>query len=127
MDENTIEYKVGQRIRAARLARKMSQADLAFEAHVSLPHISDIELGKKEMLLTTFCRIIEALQVSADEILRPDVPEVNRIYQKEFAELLNGGEQNISYKEFISPVFILNAIERSMKSGKEEMINEINI
>ena len=88
MDENSLEYKVGQRIRAARLANKMSQADLAFEAHVSLPHISDIELGKKEMLLTTFCRIVEALQVSADEILRPDVPEVNSLYQKEYAQLL---------------------------------------
>ena len=35
MDENSLEFKVGQRIRAARLANKMSQADLAFEAKIS--------------------------------------------------------------------------------------------
>lgn len=40
----------------------------------------------------------------------------------EFYELLSGGEQKISYKDFISPVYILNAIERAVKSGKEEKI-----
>ena len=88
MDENTLEYKVGQRIRAARLANKMSQADLAFEAHVSLPHISDIERGKTKMQLATFTRLAEALQVSSDALLRPDIPQVNSLYQGEFDELL---------------------------------------
>ena len=41
---------------------------------------------------------------------------------KEFAEILNGAPQGISYEEFISPVFIMNAIERSLASGKEETI-----
>ena len=116
MDENTLEYKVGQRIRAARLSKKMSQADLAFEAHVSLPHISDIELGKKEMLLTTFCKIIEALQVSADEILRPDVPEVNRIYQKEFAELLG----DCTPTEVEAILKIVRELKNTMHPKKDE-------
>lgn len=81
--------QIGQRIREARLAKKMSQADLSFESNISLPHISDIELGKKKMNILTFCKIIEVLQVSADEILRPNVPEVNRIYQTEFSDLLS--------------------------------------
>ena len=37
-------------------------------------------------------------------------------------ELLDGADQGISYEEFISPVFIMNAIERSLASGKEETI-----
>ena len=41
----------------------------------------------------------------------------------EFYELLSGGKQKITYKDFISPVYILNAIERSLKSGKEEKID----
>lgn len=41
----------------------------------------------------------------------------------EFYELLNGGEQKISYKDFISPVYIMNAIERAIKSGKEEKVS----
>jgi len=116
MDENSLEFKVGQRIRAARLKNKMSQADLAFEAHVSLPHISDIELGKKEMLLSTFCRIVEALQVSADEILRPDVPEVNQIYQKEFAELLG----DCTPTEVEAILKIVRELKTTMRTNKTE-------
>ena len=65
---------VGSRIRDARINRRMSQADLAAKANISLPHISNIEKGKTSMKLETFIRIIEALQVSADSLLRPDVP-----------------------------------------------------
>lgn len=80
---------IGSRIRAVRLQKNMSQADLAVKANLSLPQISDIELGKSRMMLTSFVRIAEALQVSADSLLRPDVPEVKSIYQNEFADVLN--------------------------------------
>ena len=90
MDE-FLELKIlGQRLRDARVKRKMSQADLAFAADLSLPFISNYELGKKKMSVLIFSRIISALKVSADEILRPDVPTVNLIYQKELADLLSG-------------------------------------
>lgn len=79
---------VGSRIKAVRISRGMSQADLAVEASVSLPLISNIERGKTGMQLETFVKVAEALQVSADYLLRPDVPEVKAIYQGEFAELL---------------------------------------
>ncbi|MCB5940307.1 helix-turn-helix domain-containing protein [bacterium 210820-DFI.6.52] len=79
---------IGSRIREARLSRRMSQADLAAKANISLPHISNIENGKASMKLESFIRIIEALQVSADSLLRPDVPEVRSLYQSEFDELL---------------------------------------
>lgn len=89
MDKLNIDMKqVGQRIRAARIAKKMSQADLSFQSDISLPHISDIENGKKTMQLDTFVRILEALQVSSDSILRPDIPEVNQIYQTELYDML---------------------------------------
>lgn len=44
-----------------------------------------------------------------------------------FYKLLQGGKSDLSYAEFISPVFILNAIDRSMQSGKEEKIREISL
>lgn len=44
---------------------------------------------------------------------------------KEFYELLEGGEQTCTYEEFISPVFIMNAIERSLASGAEEPVRAI--
>ena len=81
--------KIGARIREIRIKNGMSQADLAVAAHISLPHISDIEHGKTKTLLATFVRITEALQVSADVLLRPDTPQVNSIYQSEFKEILS--------------------------------------
>ncbi|MBE6691290.1 MAG: hypothetical protein E7590_08465 [Ruminococcaceae bacterium] len=41
---------------------------------------------------------------------------------KEFYAILSGGSQTCSYKEFIAPVFIMNAIERSLQSGREEPV-----
>jgi len=79
---------IGERIRAIRISKGMSQADLGFAAHLATSNISDIELGKTKMWLATFVKIVEALQVSADSILRPNVPEVNDLYQSEYAQLL---------------------------------------
>lgn len=45
----------------------------------------------------------------------------------EFYALLLGGEQKYSLEDFIAPVFVLNAIHRSMQSGKEEMVREFTI
>ncbi len=80
---------IGSRIREVRIKKGMSQAELAVKANISLPHISDIELGKTRMMLASFVRLTEALQVSADSLLRTDIPEVKGLYQNEFAEILS--------------------------------------
>ena len=109
------EYKkIGARIREVRRQRHMSQANLAEKAHVQLSHISDIENGKSTLLLPTFIRITEALQVSADVLLRADVPEVNSIYQNEFAELL----ADCSPSEIDSILSIVKEIKKSLHSSK---------
>ena len=63
MDEKLKTKEIGQRIREIRLSKKMTQNDLAFEAHISPSNLIDIELGKSKMCLTTLVRIVEALQV----------------------------------------------------------------
>ena len=83
-----LNQEIGERLKTARIANNMSQQELAIKANVSLPHISDIEHGKKSMKLITFVKIIEALQVSADSILRANVPSVNLLYQSEFEQIL---------------------------------------
>lgn len=45
----------------------------------------------------------------------------------EFYGLLCGDEQRRSYQDLIAPVFVLNAINRSIDSGKEEKVNEYTI
>ena len=39
-----------------------------------------------------------------------------------FCDLLSGGGQKISYDDFISPVFVMNAIKRSLDHGREEAV-----
>lgn len=46
---------------------------------------------------------------------------------KEFYDLLSGGQQTATYEEFISPVFIMNAIMRSLDSGRREDIRPIQL
>ena len=82
-------YKaIGARIRDVRIEKNMSQAELAEKAFISVPHMSEVENGKTKLRLSTFVYITEALQVSADVLLRPNTPEVNGIYQGEFKDLL---------------------------------------
>ena len=85
---------IGSRIKAVRTGKGMSQADLAVKASVSLPLISNIE----------------ALQVSADHLLRADVPEVKTIYQGEFAELL----EDCSASEMEAILNIVREVKASM-------------
>lgn len=46
---------------------------------------------------------------------------------EEFYSLLCGEEQTRSYKDFIAPVFVLNAIYRSIQSGEEVMVKEYEV
>ena len=89
MDNNIDLKQIGQRLRSTRLDRGLSQEDLSFESGVAVANISDIELGKKDIRISTFIHLIEALGVSADEILRANVPQVNVLLQKEFATVLS--------------------------------------
>lgn len=43
---------------------------------------------------------------------------------REFYDLLLGEKQKQSYEDFFAPVFVMNAIDRSMQSGKEECVNQ---
>lgn len=45
----------------------------------------------------------------------------------EFYGLLEGKPQTATYEEFISPVFIMNAIERSLNSGCEEAVRPFEV
>ena len=106
--------EIGKRIRDIRTSKKMSQAGLADKANISLSQVSDIETGKSSMRLTTFIGIVEALQVSADVILRTDIPEVNNIYKSEFVELL----EDCTPTEIESILKIVKEVKKSMHSPK---------
>ena len=58
------------------------------------------------------------------------IPFTNDWFYNEFSEfydMLSGKCEPIDYESFIAPVFIMNAIDRSMKSGKEELVHKAEI
>ena len=114
MDERDERLNIGQRIRKVRLSKEMTQAELAEAAHIATSNVSDIELGKSRMWLSTFCRIVEALQVSADSLLRLDVPAVNDIYQNEYTEIIS----DCSPDEIESIMKITREIKSTMRKKK---------
>lgn len=56
--------------------------------------------------------------------------DTNNWFKSEFDEfyaLLKDGKMPYSYEDLISSVFVMNAIERSMTSGKEEKVNAFSV
>ena len=89
MQDQTDFYQIiGSRIREIRVAKGISQADLAEKAKLSPPVISSIENGRSRMWLITFAKVCEALQVSANDILRLDTPAAINDYPNEFKALI---------------------------------------
>ena len=113
MDNNIDLKQIGQRLRSTRLDRGLSQEDLSFESGIAVANISDIELGKKDIRISTFIQLIEALDVSADEILRANVPQVNALLQKEFATLLS----DCSTDELTSIIELVKNIKKTWRTN----------
>lgn len=51
-------------------------------------------------------------------------------FKREFADfdnIMEGGEQPLSYDDFISPVFVIRAIEKSLESGEEVKVERFKV
>ena len=79
---------VGKRIQDARKAIGMTQADLADKLNISVSHMSSIVTGRAKYVVETLMKITEILRVSADSLLRTDIPEVSAIYAGDLDTLL---------------------------------------
>ena len=110
---------VGARIREIRVSKGMTQADLAEKAHLSLPAVSDIENARSKMWLITFARIAEALQVSADDILRLNTPASAASYPVEFAEILEG----CTSAEIESLLKIVKQVKATFQEQKKDYLD----
>lgn len=108
--------EIGARIREARLAQRMSQAELAEKSNISLPHISEIELGKADIRLQGFIRIIEALQVSSDSIIKANVPSVSQLLIQDYAELLS----DCTPEEIQALIHITKQLKETMRTYKTD-------
>lgn len=65
--------KIGENIRAKRQERGLSQEGLAKAVGLKRPSMSNIEKGRQNILLHTFCDIVETLDTNATALL-PEKP-----------------------------------------------------
>lgn len=79
---------LGSRIREARQKLGLSQRRLAEEAGVGEMYLSEIERGLKMPSMNIFLKIITALNVSADYILRDELPSGEKYLNQELSEKL---------------------------------------
>ena len=62
--------RFGRNVREARLARGWTQEELAHRTGLAAVQVSRIERGRREVRLRTLLRLVKALEVSPDELLR---------------------------------------------------------
>ena len=73
-----------------------------------------------------------AMRIAENGVHGEELPinKLNPCFKMEFNSfygLLCGEKQRLSYEDFIAPVFVLNAIQRSLESGNEEKINKFEV
>lgn len=61
--------QIGNNVRQLRNQLKMTQAELAKRAHISMIHVSHIETGNVKMSLETLLNLCEALNATPNDIL----------------------------------------------------------
>lgn len=103
--------EIAARLKQARIVKGMSQADLASKAGITLSLVSDIEHCKSKMRLETFLRVIQALDVSADSIVRMDEAPILEDGLNEIRELL----ADCTVAEYQSIVDIVARIKNAIR------------
>lgn len=84
-----IDYtKIGSQIRKYRKAKGMSQEQLAAKAGVGITHISHIETGNTIPSTSTLVDIINALDISADELFCDYIVKCRPIFHNRIADCL---------------------------------------
>lgn len=105
---------IGKRIRKARRDRQMTQEQLAEIIGVGTTHISHIETGNTIASMKLFVAIVDALEVSADDLLRDNLARAKEAFIGEiFEELGDCSEEEVR--------FMADMI-RAMKTGLRKRI-----
>lgn len=80
---------IGQKIKAIRKRKGLSQLTLSELIDRSPTYISYIEGGIKSMSLDTFILLVNALNITADELLMDNLENTIKVSNHEFAALLS--------------------------------------
>ena len=79
---------IGSRIRTERTKQNLSQEKLAEMVGVGTTHISHIETGNTVPSIKAFIAIINALNLSSDELLRNHINKSKHVLEGEISEII---------------------------------------
>lgn len=68
-----LQEKVGKLIRRLRKQQAIPQDQLAYKSEVDRSHMSDIELGRKNISIETLDKILNALDISFSDFFNDDI------------------------------------------------------
>lgn len=101
---------LGKKIREARREKGYIRQVLAEKAGTGEVYLGEIERGLKMPSLNTFIRIVEALDISADYLLRDELTSGKEYIYDEITQKL----QNLTPKQRKTAVDILDAYLRNL-------------
>lgn len=101
MDKSTL----GKKLRQVRLEKGYTQQSLAEKAGIGNVYLGEIERGLKMPSLNIFIKLIEALDISADYVLRDELTSGKEYIYDEIAQKM----QNLTPKQRKTAANILDA------------------
>ena len=102
--------EIGKRLREARLEKGYTQQAVVKMAGFSTMYLGEIERGLKMPSLSSFVKIIEALEVSADYVLRDELSTGQAYIYDELTQRL----QDLTPRQRKGAVEILDAYLRNL-------------
>lgn len=114
-DARELDFKaIGQRIKIARIKKRLTQEAVSEKVNITTQHMSNIETGNSSVSLPTLIAIANVLYVTIDELLCDAVLNSKVIFENELNEILK--DCNEYETRFI--VDIVKASKKSMKDLK---------
>ena len=84
-----LDYKaIGKRIIIARIKADLTQEQLAERVGISPTHLSNIETGTTRVSLTTIVGLVNALNVTVDDVLCDNVIHAKIQFERDISQLL---------------------------------------
>ena len=102
--------ELGMKLREARNTAGFTQEQLAEKADIGVMYLGEIERGVKMPSMKIFIKLIEALDISADYILRNELPSGKEYVLDEITEKLAG----LTPKQRKTAVDILDAFIKNL-------------
>ena len=107
--------ELGQKIRALRKERKQTLETLAEAADIGLVYLGEIERGIKMPSLKTFIKLVNALDVSADELIGLETKSGRDYYAQKLSEQM----QSLTQEETAA---VLSILETTIQQEKGKVI-----